>query len=73
MPYLRVDCYICGACWNYHEEKCQYPPMLTTAVQYQACVCPNCGNLGVIASGVDINANPKQGEEDKATNSTRHL
>jgi len=65
MPYLRVDCHICGASWNYHEETYQVAPMLTTAVQYQGCVCPNCGNLGVIASGVDQNANLEQDKEQR--------
>lgn len=45
MSYLRVDCGICGAYWNYYEEK--YEPLSqTTAVNTQGCVCPNCGSIG---------------------------
>ena len=58
MPFLRVDCLICGASWSYYDEK--YEPIHhTTAGPYQAGICPNCGSVGVIASGVDQNANQK--------------
>jgi len=56
MPFLRVDCLICGACWNFYDEK--WVEFIThTAVDYHGCVCPKCGSLGIIASGVDQNAN----------------
>lgn len=50
MTYLRVECHLCGAWWNFYEEKIEYPPILSTAIQYQGCVCPNCGALGFIFS-----------------------
>ena len=59
MSYLRVECWICKKAWNFYiytdrkvvqEEKVSYPPILSTAVQYQGCVCPQCGNIGFIPS-----------------------
>lgn len=47
MPYLRVECFICGAIWNYYSEKWELYPT-HTAVDYQGCVCPNCCAVGYI-------------------------
>ena len=47
MPYLRVDCGVCGNHWNYYDERYE-PCSQSTAVNTQGCVCPNCGNMGWI-------------------------
>jgi len=57
VAYLRVECGICGAYWNYYEETLHYPPLLTTQVDIQGCVCPRCGNIGFIPGGVSNKAN----------------
>lgn len=46
MSYLRVDCYYCGASWNYYDL--QYEPWLGTAIPYQGCICPRCGCTGFV-------------------------
>jgi len=50
MPYLRVVCYICGAVWNYLDEKPDYLHQ-TTAFDVLGCVCPYCGSLALISGG----------------------
>ena len=62
MPYLRVDCGICGAYWNYHEEMYEPYPK-TTPIQSQGCVCPNCGSIGTFrgSAGSSTEEEPKLG------------
>jgi len=49
-PYLRVECYICGAVWNYFGEIQEFDPLrATTAVRFLGGVCPSCGSLGFIS------------------------
>lgn len=55
MPYLRVDCFICKASWNYYDVKWQ--PYPTTAVDILGCVCPNCGGIGFIQGGASDKTN----------------
>jgi len=50
VSYLRVECLICHTYWNYFDEKVEYYPQ-HTAVQYQGCVCPECGNISYIEGG----------------------
>lgn len=54
MSYLRVECHICGAIWNYYEETLHYPPLLTTQVDIQGCVCPCCGCISSCATYASV-------------------
>ena len=70
MPYLRVDCCICGASWNYSDLRRELH--YTAAVSVQGCVCPRCGSVGLIASGVGYGANVEHAE-NRATDNPRNL
>lgn len=67
MTYLRVDCYVCNANWNYYQEKIFYPPILTTAVDIQGTVCPYCGSIGTIPSKVNCKTEWEAKNETKPT------
>lgn len=51
MPYLRVECHICGAVWDYFDEIYEFDPLrATTGVKIVGCICPGCGSIGFVSS-----------------------
>jgi hypothetical protein len=61
--YFQVGCWHCHIAWNFYDVVHQYVPITGyQPLYYQGCVCPKCGRICCIPSGVAANANQYFGE-----------